>query len=631
MHLVYVYIYKDNNSIINKQEFTLSSKWNIHYDEDASQIIIDKNDDYYNIFSERDASVNSLSVVVGANGAGKTSFLMSLMNLTLIPYEDRQKDKQYLDFNIDQKEKSYGIKIFEDNEYVRVYQNISKHIKVKIDGDDIKQDSSDITDKRHSYTYIQNGYFSRVYDIGQKTIEKTTNVYLSNSNHHYDTGFDDKGYIADKSTVSSIYLTQKTIDILNSFFLRRNSLIKDIEDKSNFTYFQDLLSKKNSKNRLNQLLILRYLNTVGTGNEFYEGYQLDKYTIGTDSLSSNIREILKNNNGKFSEADILLKKLNIEILNDRCDLIENMKLNLCFEYVFVYPRGIDINLGSDYISISVEKLYQKVLEAAAKTDHDGYYNNAINEISELSRIVDDLPNKKYTSNKLPSTDLAYPNLLTLYFKSNESQRFIEFIERRIDSNFSFILKYLRFNFGMSSGELASLSIFAWIYSLPILNKLDNRIIESTNEDILLLVDEAELYAHPDWQRQFISALVVNANNMFKNKNVQLVIATHSPLILSDVPNDDVIYLDKCKNVTGSNEGKKTFGSNIYNLYRDAFFLNTTIGKYSENKIDNVINYIENQDGSILNQDEALYIIRNIGEPVLEKLLKVKFGLVKDND
>lgn len=249
--------------------------------------------------------------------------------------------------------------------------------------------------------------------------------------------------------------------------------------------------------------------------------------------------------------------------------------------------------------------------------------------------MDALPNKKYTSNNLPSTDLAYSNLLTLYFKSNESHRFIEFIEQRIDSNFSFILKYLRFNFGMSSGELASLNIFAWIYSLPILNKLDNRIIESTNEDILLLFDEAELYAHPDWQRQFISALVVNANNMFKNKNVQLVIATHSPLILSDVPNDDVIYLDKCKNVTGSNEGKKTFGSNIYNLYRDAFFLNTTIGKYSENKIDNVINYIENQDGSILSKDEVLYIIRNIGEPVLEKLLKVKCGqnrlVVKDND
>ena len=61
-----------------------------------------------------------------------------------------------------------------------------------------------------------------------------------------------------------------------------------------------------------------------------------------------------------------------------------------------------------------------------------------------------------------------------------------------------------------------------------------------------MMDEAELYFHPEYQRKLIANMIdmvaachINAS---KIRSVNLIIATHSPFVLSDIPKSRILYL-----------------------------------------------------------------------------------------
>lgn len=116
--------------------------------------------------------------------------------------------------------------------------------------------------------------------------------------------------------------------------------------------------------------------------------------------------------------------------------------------------------------------------------------------------------------------------------------------------------------GISSGSNAFLNL------LTVLNDELN----GTRNDTLICIDEGDLYLHPAWQIDFISILNKMLPNFFTGK-IQLVLTTHSPFLLTDLPRDNVILLDNNKVVSKDKKNLKTFGSNLYELYQNAFFLN----------------------------------------------------------
>ena len=78
-------------------------------------------------------------------------------------------------------------------------------------------------------------------------------------------------------------------------------------------------------------------------------------------------------------------------------------------------------------------------------------------------------------------------------------------------------------------------------------------------------------------------------DLYNDCHVQLIIATHSPIILSDIPKQNVIYLSKDKKgstkVDLITEHDETFGSNIYKLYNNAFFMdNGAVGEFAKEYI-----------------------------------------------
>ncbi|KAA6329578.1 hypothetical protein EZS27_021633 [termite gut metagenome] len=113
-----------------------------------------------------------------------------------------------------------------------------------------------------------------------------------------------------------------------------------------------------------------------------------------------------------------------------------------------------------------------------------------------------------------------------------------------------------------------------------------------------IFDEIELYFHPEMQRCFIEDMLNGLKQMkLENiKGIQIMFATHSPFILSDIPKTNILFLDKEETETvakeANREDMKTFGANIHAMLKSSFFLkNGTIGSYTEKIIREIVTKI----------------------------------------
>lgn len=184
-----------------------------------------------------------------------------------------------------------------------------------------------------------------------------------------------------------------------------------------------------------------------------------------------------------------------------------------------------------------------------------------------------------------------------------------------------ILGIIRFSWkGMSSGEYALFNLFGRLYS----------IIEKVGEDegVLLLLDEVDLGLHPEWQRRWISVALPITQEIFKGKYIQIIMTTHSPIMLSDIYAENVIMLRKDTNdnrIIVENQGMEknqvtTFGQNIHDLYRDSFFLKSTRGEYAKTVIDTAVEILNR---TVNKEPEKEFIYKFLkGTPDGERLKKV---------
>ena len=140
---------------------------------------------------------------------------------------------------------------------------------------------------------------------------------------------------------------------------------------------------------------------------------------------------------------------------------------------------------------------------------------------------------------------------------------------------------------LSSGEQELLNLFSRLYHavVTVPRKFDNLRIPS-----LLLLDEAEIGFHPEWQRQYVNQLCKFIRLLLvpAGHNFQIVLTSHSPIILSDIPKCCTNFLKEEQGyvVNNSEEQSETFAENIFNLYRRSFFMKDgLIGQFAYNKIE----------------------------------------------
>ena len=153
--------------------------------------------------------------------------------------------------------------------------------------------------------------------------------------------------------------------------------------------------------------------------------------------------------------------------------------------------------------------------------------------------------------------------------------------------------------GLSSGQQALLNLYSSFYD--VLDKIKKQ------KNVLILMDESELYFHPEWQRKYIYFIVEFFNTYYKEKNVQIIFTSNSPYVLSDLNNSSVIMLEK-------EQENETFAGNIINLLIDNYFMEDTIGKFSEEKIKEIVKRVKNNE---VNRDD-IKVINQIGEDIIRK-------------
>lgn len=164
--------------------------------------------------------------------------------------------------------------------------------------------------------------------------------------------------------------------------------------------------------------------------------------------------------------------------------------------------------------------------------------------------------------------------------------------------------FLSFSWGMSSGEQSMLNTFSYIdYFLKGWDKN-----AATDKDtFILMLDEIDLSLHPRWQQEYMKRLTDFLNTVLGEKQtVQLLLATHSPIVLSDVPGEFITYFkgetenQLYSKVDTERQGRRTFGANIYDIYNDSFYFNKgdsagVIGEVAAEKARNVLENLEKME------------------------------------
>lgn len=231
----------------------------------------------------------------------------------------------------------------------------------------------------------------------------------------------------------------------------------------------------------------------------------------------------------------------------------------------------------------------------------------------------------------------------------------------------------------STGERIFISNLYFIYSKLKINMKPMRVYNSESGNAILvdldkshdshivfpegsinciIIDELDLTIHPEWQRNYIEILIevvelaievrekeMSSSIELKNE-VQIIFTTHSPIMISDLHPSSVIRLQKLEiddeiegidginrmkgDIRATNPTNSTFGANIFQLYKDDFFMKGMIGEFAQRKIDQLLYSIfrynlENKSKEMLKLNEwnEGIIVLNEKYKGIEKLKTLK--------
>ena len=177
-----------------------------------------------------------------------------------------------------------------------------------------------------------------------------------------------------------------------------------------------------------------------------------------------------------------------------------------------------------------------------------------------------------------------------YFKNHEYIKIEELTEEEENFYFKICANFFHFEFkdsknreyeDLSSGEKNLYGQLINIYYYDV--KYDNK-------ELIYLFDEPEITLHPNWQRNYINEFYLISKIL--NKRIRFLIASHSPFILSDLPKESIIFLEKGKQVYPFENGQ-TFGANIHTFLSHGFFMKDGLmGEFAKDKIKSIIKYHE---------------------------------------
>jgi hypothetical protein len=486
------------------------------------------------------------------------------------------------------------------------------------------------------YKEISTIYFSNVSNIKNNLFSSSNekkNYYNISFMSDLKTNFIDKTILMNRYTINEHYVD-------NRFFKSDYEIIQNYRIEKNLKY----IFKDNIFNIQKILMIPKaYLNQ----SIFFEN-PLNKLRIYNTNKLENNSKISNCERKIYNLLEKEFKKM-IEEKSDKKEIAKNIM------YLIIIDKYFDELYGklnnSSFIKYVNKKFDEYIMSTFKK------YNTGFKKIQECLKMLKDDELKKIYSieekdesvinfatmqykNFIKKYNEKYDNLLKIIGillnsdnveidieKTGYSTGSIKHLEYILGINikkdkFDFLnsliseskelLEIFSFKYnGISSGEQALLDIYAEFYNISEDIKTDS---------IVIFMDEPELYFHPEWQRELIYRFIEFFNRDFPDKKIQIIFSSNSPYVLSDLPPDNVVMLGE--NMLNSS----TFANNIHTILKENYFLNSTIGKFANSKIEKILKNINSQNTenkkicSKNNYKEDKMIIDIIGEPLLRNKL-----------
>ena len=193
---------------------------------------------------------------------------------------------------------------------------------------------------------------------------------------------------------------------------------------------------------------------------------------------------------------------------------------------------------------------------------------------------------------------------------------------------------------LSSGERQQIfSISSVLYHLSNISSVHNDRNKKRVEynRVCVILEEIELYFHPQLQREFIKYLLdgLRQVRLVNLLAVSVIIVTHSPFVLSDIPTANILPLED-----GEPKDRKlqSFGANIHDILNSNFFMEEGAkGLFAEWIITEILkalaiyskphNRRTGKEGTFLvnyPQVKLRRLIETIDEPIVRKLLAEQY-------
>lgn len=174
---------------------------------------------------------------------------------------------------------------------------------------------------------------------------------------------------------------------------------------------------------------------------------------------------------------------------------------------------------------------------------------------------------------------------------------------------------------LSSGERQLFSTLSTcVYHMENLLSVKSEDLPKYN-NVNLIFEEIEISFHPDYQRCFVDNLISMIERLGYNKKfmINIILVTHSPFVLSDIPKQNILYLKNGTDV--SNDIRvNPFAASICDVLHQSFFLeNGFIGAFAQKRIDELIECITGKEK--IDKEKIKSRINNlIGEPVIREYM-----------
>ena len=601
------YIWVEKYMCLEDFETNFTNRVIFHYDKNKRMIIsVKENENYVNDYLSENMS---LSCIVGRNGTGKTTILRLIKeilggvnrNCIVITYNGHDYDCwHYLSIN------DTDNRALSSNYKFSTFLNLADQVKKEIQRRGTPQ----------KYKSILN-------PICRFPMQSTRVIFCSNSYsqiyYHHSTGTDDlvpPSMIFDNKDPDNGVIK----DPLNSFYLNQFNLQLNLitELETNIEEFS-----------------IRFPPYVKADLIYEE----EQYNIWFEEYTKKIEPQIK------KEYKLLFNNFiahrNDSLMNTFMDHIgEAIFYNMIYEISHTFPKitAAEFNSFIEHIKECNENsAYENLIRFLVDNP---FWESESNKMLFLNR-------QKYLDFLLyfkELTKINYDDTSPLYFPIlSGNASFIIPVNKDIPSKDAFFPKayihtdikdfflhykeiaslqsFIHFSWGLSDGEQALLDLYSRLFSLSKRKTTTDKfqLIKSTNNDepeknAILLLDEIDNSLHPDWQRKIINSLISFVHEIYQGTNLQIIITSHSPIILSDIPKQNTVFLqiEGASHKTVTVESNETFAANIYSLYKNSFFFDESmIGAFAEKKLKELAKEIQAATESSTSIENRINMIGDI--------------------